>query len=66
MSEIKVGQHKLYSFDKTTGLNIGNPQKVGQNPITFNRQVLAGMIYPELVNSSLINDDCKNRIKLYG
>jgi len=24
------------------------------------------MIYPELVNSSLIGDDCKNRIKLYG
>jgi len=24
------------------------------------------MVYPELVNSSLISDDCKNRIKLYG
>lgn len=29
MSEIKSGKHTLYSFDKTTGLNIGNPQKVG-------------------------------------
>ena len=26
-----------YEFENTTALNIGNPQKVGQGTITFNR-----------------------------
>lgn len=35
-------------FDKVTQCNIGNPQALGQKPITFFRQVLALMDYPEV------------------
>lgn len=38
-------------FDKVTQCNIGNPQALGQKPITFFRQVLALMDYPELMDS---------------
>ena len=37
MDEIKKGAK--YPFDKTTSLNIGNPQAVGQGYATFNREV---------------------------
>lgn len=36
-------------FDKIVYCNIGNPQSVGQSPITFVRQVLAGVTCPALV-----------------
>ena len=32
---------KKFPFDKIVHLNIGNPQNLGQKPITFNREVLA-------------------------
>nr|AIT69933.1 alanine transaminase [Ahnfeltiopsis flabelliformis] len=36
-------------FDKIVYCNIGNPQSVGQSPITFVRQVLAGVTCPSLL-----------------
>ena len=35
-----------YPFDKIVMCNIGNPQSLGQKPITFYRQVLALCDYP--------------------
>lgn len=37
-------------FDKVIYCNIGNPQQLGQDPITFARQVLALVNYPALLD----------------
>lgn len=42
-----------FGFDKITRLNIGNPQDLGQKPISFNREVLA---------SCLVDDPERNRM----
>ena len=39
-------------FDEIVYCNIGNPQSLGQQPITFVRQVLALAAYPELMLSA--------------
>jgi aspartate/methionine/tyrosine aminotransferase len=64
MKEIKAGKGN-YPFTKTTQLNIGNPQSVGQGIITFNREVLAGLMYLPLAadNSTALSVDAKNRVK---
>jgi aspartate/methionine/tyrosine aminotransferase len=36
-------------FDHITYCNIGNPQSLGQQPITFMRQVLAAVVCPDLL-----------------
>lgn len=38
--EVESGQHN-HPFDKVVWCNIGNPQILGQKPITYFRQVLA-------------------------
>merc|ERR1719379_2443299 len=38
-----------YPFDKTIQCNIGNPQALGQKPLTFNRQVLSLVSNPDLL-----------------
>ncbi|EDO18209.1 hypothetical protein Kpol_543p39 [Vanderwaltozyma polyspora DSM 70294] len=37
-------------FDKIITANIGNPQQVGQKPLTFIRQVLSILEYPNILN----------------
>ena len=44
--EIKAGKGSHYKFDRTTPLNIGNPQQCGQKHVTFNREVISGMLHP--------------------
>ena len=44
-------------------MNIGNPQKVGQGTIDFNRQVLAGMMYNPLIETDAMSEDAKNRCR---
>eukprot|EP00823_Brevimastigomonas_motovehiculus_P003226 TRINITY_DN194_c1_g1_i1.p1 TRINITY_DN194_c1_g1~~TRINITY_DN194_c1_g1_i1.p1 ORF type:complete len:494 (-),score=140.12 TRINITY_DN194_c1_g1_i1:1424-2905(-) len=39
------------SIKEVVSCNIGNPMELGQKPITFFRQVLACLEYPELLNS---------------
>lgn len=39
-------------FDRITQCNIGNPQQLGQQPITFFRQVAALVEYPPLLEQS--------------
>ena len=40
-----------YPFDKIVMCNIGNPQSLGQKPITFFRQVLALCDFPDMLDS---------------
>ena len=64
MNEIKAG--KKYPFEKTTQLNIGNPQSVGQGVFTFNREVLAGLVHLPLLadGCNALSVDAKERAKL--
>lgn len=63
MKEIKAGTGN-YPFTKTTQLNIGNPQSVGQGVITFNREVLSGLMYLPLAaeSSTALSEDAKKRV----
>jgi alanine transaminase len=47
--EIASGLHQ-YPFAKTVQANLGNPQGCGQKPLTFLRQVLCLMEYPNLLS----------------
>ena len=51
-----------FPFDKITPMNIGNPQAVGQSFISYNREILSALINPEVMRSTKINDDAKNRV----
>ena len=41
----------VFPFDKVIFCNIGNPQGIGQKPITFVRQVLSLLDYPAMLDS---------------
>lgn len=44
-----------FPFKKVVFANIGNPQGIGQKPITFVRQVLALLDYPELLEQEAVS-----------
>ncbi|KAF4658514.1 hypothetical protein FOZ61_005545 [Perkinsus olseni] len=56
---------KTVPFDRTIPCNIGNPQVVGQKPITYYRQVAAICTYPALMESSEFPEDVKAAAKYY-
>ncbi|ODV85800.1 hypothetical protein CANARDRAFT_7170 [[Candida] arabinofermentans NRRL YB-2248] len=43
-------------FNKIISANIGNPQQLDQKPLTFYRQVLAMLQYPELMENPRLKD----------
>ncbi|MES1920657.1 hypothetical protein MHBO_002308 [Bonamia ostreae] len=58
LEELKTPNHN-YPFKKIYMCNIGNPQELGQMPITFMRQMVAACVYPELIkNKSVPSDGC--------
>lgn len=56
-------------FSKVVACNIGNPHQLDQKPLTFFRQVLALMHYPELLSNSAVqnmfSEDAIARAKVY-
>ncbi len=44
------GLKEKYGLDKLVFFNVGNPQSVGQNPVTFHRQVLSLLTNPKLLD----------------
>ena len=48
-------------FDEVILCNIGNPQSVGQKPLTFYRQVLAGVMWPDLIEAGSLPSDVADR-----
>ena len=60
---MKTGMTDLFNFTKMTPCNIGNPQAVGQGFITFNREVLAGTLYPALLDMNVLSKDATERAK---
>ena len=43
-------------FKSIVSCNIGNPQECGQKPLTFPRQVMSLIDYPDLLESPLARD----------
>ena len=64
-----VSSDAALPFDKIVACNIGNPQEVGQMPISFPRQVLALTTCPELLNEpafvNALPKDVVTRAKKY-
>lgn len=56
--DLKAGKGS-YNFKETVSLNIGNPQQVGQGSLTFNREVIAGLVYDPLMKTNAISHDAK-------
>eukprot|EP00922_Rhytidocystis_sp_ex-Travisia-forbesii_P012762 GHVS01019198.1.p1 GENE.GHVS01019198.1~~GHVS01019198.1.p1 ORF type:complete len:714 (-),score=124.66 GHVS01019198.1:617-2473(-) len=54
-----------YNFTATLPANIGNPQAVGQTPITFHRQMLSCMLSPELLSTTLFPSDVMTRARSF-
>jgi len=52
--ELDSGNHS-YGFDKLIACNIGNPQAVGQQPITFHRQMLSLLTNPPVIGESEVS-----------
>ncbi|XP_067108924.1 alanine aminotransferase 2-like isoform X1 [Osmerus mordax] len=59
--ELKEGVKK--PFSEVIKANIGDAHAMGQQPITFFRQVLALCSYPELLNDNSFPDDAKSRAR---
>eukprot|EP00827_Trimyema_finlayi_P001147 TRINITY_DN13_c0_g1_i1.p1 TRINITY_DN13_c0_g1~~TRINITY_DN13_c0_g1_i1.p1 ORF type:complete len:487 (+),score=175.39 TRINITY_DN13_c0_g1_i1:167-1627(+) len=64
--EIAKGSTK-YPFKNTVGLNIGNPQAVGNKPFEFHRQVLSALLVGQhgQIDSLPYHEDVKRRAKFY-
>ncbi|XP_062844170.1 alanine aminotransferase 2-like isoform X2 [Trichomycterus rosablanca] len=60
--ELREGVKK--PFDEVIKANIGDAHAMGQQPITFFRQVLALCAYPDLLDSNKFPEDAKNRARL--
>ena len=64
---VKNGESR--PFDSVVYCNIGNPQQLGQRPISFPRQVLSLCAYPDMLAdptiSALFPEDTRERAKRY-
>ncbi|CDK25362.1 unnamed protein product [Kuraishia capsulata CBS 1993] len=59
-----AGESHSLPFNKIINANIGNPQQLDQKPLTFYRQVLAILQYPELIyNPALVQTIPKDLIE---
>ena len=56
---------KKFPFQKLFPCNIGDPIIHGQKTFTFNREVMAATLFPELIKSSSISQDAKDRASYY-
>ncbi len=59
--DLKQGQKK--PFTEVIKANIGDAQAMGQKPITFIRQVLCLVAYPELLDGPGFPEDVKSRAR---
>lgn len=54
ISEQLESGHDNFNFDKILYCNVGNPQSLGQKPLTFPRQVLVCWEYPEMLQNEAV------------
>ena len=65
--ELKLNPNS-HPFDKLIYVNIGDPQNLGQPPLTFSRQLLALCTYPSLLSgefSHIFPNDVKSRARKF-
>ena len=62
--DLQSGKGK-YPFKEVLECNVGNPQVLGQPPITFFRQVLSILTDPTLLNNTSIPEGARKRAKYY-
>merc|ERR1719193_2071550 len=60
-AELKQGVKK--PFDKVIKSNIGDCQAMGQKPITYIREVIAGCAHPELLDMNVLPSDVVERCR---
>lgn len=60
--EQKIAQ-KQVPFSSIIRCNLGNPQGVGQKPVTYLRQMIAGFACPDLIGKYVLPTDVEIRIK---
>ena len=63
--EKKIKSGENLPFKEISYCNLGNPQHLGQQPITFNRQVLSAACNKELLNSNVYPPSVVKRAKSY-
>lgn len=63
-AELAKGETK-YPFKQIIECNVGNPQILGQTPITFCRQVLTCLLNSELMDSGIYPEGVIKRAKFY-
>ncbi len=66
-NELRALQEKgvALPFERFYPLHYGNPQLLGQPPITFLRQVIAATFCPSLLDTGVFPEDVKERVKYY-
>lgn len=60
--EQKIAQ-KQAPFSSIIKCNLGNPQGVGQKPVTYLRQMVAGFACPDLIGKYVLPTDVELRVK---
>lgn len=66
MMKKQMEQGVKFPFDKITHLNVGNPQDLGQKPISFNREVLASCLTDDPERNRMIySADAVDRADFY-
>lgn len=63
--EREMEKGKKFPFTHLTQLNIGNPQVLGQKPVTYNREVLASCLSDSPRNSEIYSKDAVERANSY-
>ena len=63
--ERQIEKGTKFPFEEIVHLNIGNPQDLGQKPITFNREVLASCILDDPEKTKLFSPDAVERADFY-
>lgn len=64
IEELKINPGK-YPFKEVTFCSIGNPQGLGQPPLSFVRETIACALCPSLMQTTAVSEDAKKRAKWY-
>ncbi|XP_051500356.1 alanine aminotransferase 2-like [Myxocyprinus asiaticus] len=62
--QLKQGLDLNVSFKKVLDVSSGDTHKAGMKPVTFVRQVIAGCLYPSLLESDILPPDVRLRAQI--
>jgi alanine transaminase len=64
LNQFHIQDDTSFPFKSVIWISLGDPQAMGQQPITLIRQVLACVSYPKLLDSNEFPIDVKQRARL--